>query len=844
MKLGVVFRAALRESRGSRGRLVFFTACLAIGVAAIVGVASLGTAIENGLRAQSRELLGADLSVSSRRPLPVELDALFAGRAGVERADVRELATMASDPAGGQSRLVEVKAVRGRFPFYGAIEIEPSGDFGAALTDESAIVAPELLETLGVRTGDSIAIGSARFRVAATIVLEPGRLDFALTAGPRVFLTLGGLARAELEGAGARIQNRALFRLPEQSARDALREEKRRLERDLPGAAYIDVQTHTEAQPTIRRAVERVERYLGLAALMSLVLGGTGVAMIVRAWLAARTPSIALLRCLGYRPREVFALYAGNVVLFALVGSFVGGLAGSLLPLLAPHLFADVLPAGLELEWEAWPLVRGLALGVAIALVFSVPPLTAVWRVAPARVLRSEAEPLPPDRRVQCAAFASLALGLYGAAWVQADDALDALFFTGGMAVLAALLALGAFALRRVAACLPRERLNPYVLHGLAALARPGSGVTGALVALGLGVLVVTTMALVESRLGERLRTALPKDAPSLFLLDVQPAQWPGVRAALEGAGASSIRHVPVVTTRLARIDGESVDEIAKRPRGSADGRRRSWRLTREQRITWMQELPPDNRVTAGELWSDPSPRELSIEEEYAEGLDVGVGSRLTFDVQGVEIEFLVTSLRRVEWESFGINFFLVAEPGALDDAPRFDLAAARLDAGAENSFRDALTREFPNVTVIQVRSILDKVLAVMARLALGVRLLGSFTILTGLVILCGVASASAVHRTREAALLKTLGVTRAGVGLLFATEFALIGLVAGFLGSGAALVLTFAFLDRVIELEAALPWWVVLPAAGASALLAAVCGVLACARALATRPIVSLRSG
>lgn len=842
MKLGLVFQAALRESRGARGRLVFFTACLSIGVAAIVGVAALTEAIEDGLRAQSRELLAADVAVDGRRALPPELDGFFANEPGVERTDVNELATMASSTKNGASRLVEVKAIRGRFPFYGTIGLEPAGDFATLLTNETAIVAPDVLEVFGAKVGDDIAIGKARFRIAAVVTAEPGRFDFALTIGPRVFLTLAGLERAQIADFGARIKHKALFRLPSDPSTTALSALKSRIERELPGAEYLNVETHSDAQPTVRRAIQRVERYLGLGALLSLVLGGTGVAMIVRAWLASRTGGIAVMRVLGYRPREILALYAGNVALFALAGSFVGGVAGSLVPLFLPHFMPGLLPAGFELGWEPAPIVRGLVLGVAIAIVFSIPPLTGIWRVPPSRVLRNEAEPLPPNRAVQVSAFTLLALGLTAAAWYQSHSLLYASMFTGGVGALAGLLALAALALRKLAALLPRARLNPYVLHGVAALSRPNAGITGAVVALGLGVLVVAAMGLVENRLVERLRKALPHDAPSVFLLDVQPDQWAGVRETLTREGATSISNVPVVTARLAQVDGVGVAELAAARKKEENPDRRTWMLTREQRITWMKELPSDNRIVDGTLWSDPSPREVSVEEEYAHDLGAHVGSKLVFDVQGVELEFLVTSLRRVEWESFGINFFLVAEPGALDDAPHFELGAARLEADAESRAQDALAREFPNVTLIRIRAVLEKVLKIMARLAIGVRILGSFTIATGIVILAGVVSASTLHRAREVALLKTLGVTRAGVAALFATEFALIGIVAGLIGSIAALVLAWIFLERAVELEAALPWWIALVAGLATGLLAALCGLLACARALTTRPIESLR--
>jgi len=384
--------------------------------------------------------------------------------------------------------------------------------------------------------------------------------------------------------------------------------------------------------------------------------------------------------------------------------------------------------------------------------------------------------------------------------------------------------------------------MSPYLWHGFAALARPNAGTTGAVVALGLGVLVIAAMALVESRLSEKLRTALPSDAPSAFLLDVQPAQWEGVRALLEESGATSVKDVPVVTARLSAVDGVDVGTLAERARLDDDPDRRTWMFTREQRLTWMQDLPRDNRLVAGDLWNDPTADEVSVEEDFARDLGAQIGSRLEFNVQGVTMDLVVTSIRSVDWESFGINFFLIAEPGVLDRAPHFALAAARLDADSEARTQDALTREYPNVTMIRVRTILEKLMKILAQLAIGVRVLGSFTILTGVVILAGVVSASSLHRAREVALLKTLGVTRAGVTVLFATEFALIGFASGLIGSLAAFALAWAVLERLIEFDSSLPWWSIPVAAFGTAVLSAVCGLIASAKALTARPIESLR--
>jgi putative ABC transport system permease protein len=242
--------------------------------------------------------------------------------------------------------------------------------------------------------------------------------------------------------------------------------------------------------------------------------------------------------------------------------------------------------------------------------------------------------------------------------------------------------------------------------------------------------------------------------------------------------------------------------------RGDGQIDRPRWVLTREQRLTWMRELPPDNRLVEGALWSDPATNEVSLEQEFAADLGAGLGSVLRFDVQGVPVELTVTSIRTVEWESFSINFFLVAEPGALDAAPHALLGAARIDAADEQPFQDELARAFANVTPIRVRAVLEKVMDVLGKLAVGVRMLGGFTIAVGLLILAGVASAGAVHRGREVALLKALGVRRLTIAGLFATEFGLLGLVAGIVGGIAAAVLSWVFLDRIAEAGGPFAWW------------------------------------
>ena len=856
MKWRGVVAFVTRESRGARGRLAFFTACVAIGVAAVVGVAGLSGGLEDGLRARSRELLAADLAVRSYRPLPERLgDALASVAPGAQRVDVRELATMAgrvsASGAIDRSRLCELKVVESPYPLYGAIELDPPAALADLLDESSVVVAPELLSGLDLAPGDTLRLGGADFRIAGVVLEEPDRLDFQLTLGPRAFLTRSGFDRTSLLGVGNRVKYRALVRLPQDLPEPELDELAQDLHAALDDDAYLRIETHFEAQPGVRRGLERFSSFLGLVALLSLVLGGIGVAQVVRSWVGTRATDIAVLRCIGLLPREILGLHLAHVLFFATVGSVVGAAGGAALPPLLPLLAPDLLPPDLVRPWQPAAIARGLGLGIGVSTLFALPALTALWRVPPVLVLQSAARPLRAPLRVRCAAGFVLVAGILGSAWIQGGRLDFALGFTGTLGGAALALYLGARVLVRLAAAAPRARLGPTVAHGLAALARPGTGTVGAIVALGLGTLVVASMSLVETRLARELRGALPESAPSVFLVDVQPDQWDGVHDVLAGAGAADIDAVPVVMARLAALDGVPVKELtegrAPRPPesdGSPDRRGRSrWRLTREQRLTWFDELPGSNRLVEGELWRGDGIDEVSLEQEFAEGLDVGVGSEVTFDVQGVPFTFLVTSLRTVEWESFDINFFIGVEPGVLDDAPQMLLAAARLDAAREDVVQDLLVERFPNVTMIRIRPIIEKVAALLGRIAFGVRLLGGFTVLAGVAILAGSVAATQLERGREAALLKTLGVTRRGVGLLFATEFALSGLVAGALGGAGAFVLSWSFLERYIEVEANLSLGVLPLSMLATAVLAVLAGIAASARSLSVRPIETLRS-
>ncbi|MCB1055309.1 MAG: ABC transporter permease, partial [Acidobacteria bacterium] len=489
MSPSLYLRYLVRETRGAKGRLAFFIACLAVGVAAVVAVASLSDSLDTAVQREARQLLAADLKIEGRRPLPAELDGFVAGLDGARRSDLVELPTVvaAAGSAGspGASQLAEVKAVDGPYPFYGRLETDPDRPLSELLDDDTAVVAPELLQNLHLAVGDSLKIGGESFRIAGTVSSEPDRVGFSFTLGPRVLLSRTGLERAGLVGYGSRVEYSLLLELPAGTSRADLDRMAKELRELLPAEGGYRVETYAEAQPALRRGLRQMARFLGLVALVSLLVGGIGVAQTVRAWLAGRLDAIAVLKCLGLRPREILAVYLGQAALLGALGSLIGCGLGLLVPLLAPRILGDLVPADAIRLWQPWAALRGLGLGIGVAVLFSLPPLAAVRRIPPIRVLRRDTQPLPASRGAVAVMTLTLIAGVTALAAVQSSSWLLGLEFAGGAVAVTLVLAGAALAVTRGVAALPRERGSLWLRHGLAAVARPGAGTLGAIVALG-----------------------------------------------------------------------------------------------------------------------------------------------------------------------------------------------------------------------------------------------------------------------------------------------------------------------------------------------------------------------
>jgi len=827
-----VFRLAWRETRGAWRHFGYFFACITLGVSALVGVGSFADSLERTVARSAKSLMGGDVEIRSTLPLSVDATALVPEpRGGVEVTRVRELVAMAQAGA-QQTQLVELKAVEPGYPFYGELVTDPARALPTLIGDGRALVHESLLARLGLRVGDHLRVGASDLTISGVILKEPDRAVGVFSLGPRVLIAAADLDRTGLIRPGSRVRYRTLFRLPEGRDAQVFRD---RLALALPAAQRVA--TYTQAQPGLRRFWDQLTMYLGLTGLVALMVGGIGVAVSVNAFVREKQSAIATMKALGAGWRVLLSAYLLQTALLGLGGSALGALLGSLVqPLLAPAL-TRLLPIDLTLSFSPRAVLGGLAMGVAVTLLYALWPLLQIRRVPPALILRSEVEPRLHGRRPWKAAI-PIAAGLAALALWQAGSWKIGALFAGGLAGALLLLALGA---RTVVALARRVHWrSPAWRQAAANLHRPGSHAGPVLVSLGLAVTLIVSIALLERSLRSQLVDRSPGSTPAFFFIDVQPDQAEPFARLVEGHGATAAAELtPVVRSRLASVNGAPIAQTGKALREDA------WYLTREYVLTWAKEPPGHNTVVAGRWWTpEEAAREplISVEDEIARQLGVGLGDTLTFDIQGVPVSARVTSLRHVDWRSFTSNFFVIFSPGALEGAPTTFIATVRARPEREGALQSAVVAAFPNVTAIPIREVLERVTAVLDQIALAVRLVAAFSIGAGLIVMAGALAITRRQRLYQSVILKTIGATRGFVSRVFAIEYALLGAAAGVAGSALAAGLAWAVLRWAFDV----PWqWA--PATLVAGVLAAtglalVVGFLGTRRLLGRKPLGVLR--
>ena len=814
-----------RELRS--GEPYLLAIALVLTVAAITAVGFFTDRIEQAMHRQGGELIAADLMLDSSAPIPGRY-ADQARSLGLQTASTFEFPSVVMGDRGPQ--LVQVKAVDSAYPLRGELRVrrglqEAVEQSAAGPPPGEVWLEPRLVHLLEAAPGDSLGLGEARPRIGRLIDYEPDRSANLFQLAPRAMINTEDLAATGLVTPASRVR----YRLLVAGSTEDLAAFKRKVAARLqPNLRLIDA---TQARPEFSSAVERASRFLHLATLVTLLVAGAAIALASRRLVERQTDAVAVMRCLGARPHLLIRVFTLRLVLFGLgacaLGCLVGYLAQAGLALLLVDWFGPGLPA---------PSLRPLAVGIGTGLVsllgFALPPLLQLARVSPLRALRRDlGTPRVSAAAAVLAAASALTLLIF---WQAGEAGLAWRLLVGVGGALIALVVTVALLVRTAGALAGRTR-GVWRL-GLAALTRRPAGALLQIAGFGLGILALLLLAVVRVDLVRTWQDSLPDGAPDHFLVNIQPHELGPLREFFTANGLHYSGLFPMIRGRLIRINNEEVD-----PDAYADPAVQRL-AAREHNLTWSDRPQADNRIVAGRWWGGPEATpQLSVEEGFAGALGVNLGDWLTFQVSGREIQAPITSLRRVQWDSFNVNFFIIAPRSLLEEEPATYVTSFHLPENGE-ALMPALVREHPSVTLFDVDALIGQVRQIMDRGVLAVEYVFLFTLAAGVLVMYAGIHASLEERRSEHGVLRTLGARRGQLLGSLAVEFAAAGLLAGLLASIFAELTAWVLASELFGLEFQLNPWLWLAGVAGSALLVGSAGTLATYPLVIRPPLQTLR--
>jgi len=826
---GAVRLAARLLARDWRsGELLVLTAALVTAVTALTAVGFLTDRVGQAVAERAAESLAADLRLRAGDRLP-ESHLELAASHGLETARLTSMPSVVF--AGETSALSALTAASDGYPLRGNLEVATRlGELGV-VTDAlpapgEAWAAPGLLARLGVDSGAEVEIGEARFTLTRVLTLRPDEGFNFVDLAPTLLINDADLAATGLIRPGSRVTWRQLFA----GDRADVSRFKAELEPLLdPAERLRDIE---DASPQVQAAMDRSGRFLNLASLVSVLLAAIAVAMSARRYALRHRDRVALMKCLGAQQVFVRRVNRVQVLLLALVGGVVGIVLGYFAQLALAWLVRDFIGQSLPPPGIA-PVWLGLVTAACILGGFALPDLARMGRTPPLRVLRADVE--PPRLRHGLAYLAAIAALVALLTWLVRDIGLAAAVFAGA-AVTFALLGVAGWVMVRATRHF-RGAGGAGWRFGLANLSRRGAESVAQVVAFGLGIMVLLVLSLVRNDLMDSWQASLPEDAPNRFMINVQQYEVEPIRALLDSRGVTVPPFVPMVRARLTAINDQAIGAMTfEHPEGERWARR-------EANLTWSDRPQDSNTVLEGEFWSPgTTTNEVSVEQEFASELGVGIGDTLAFDIAGEPLQATITSIREVAWDSFQPNFFMVLTPAALAGYPGTWINSVHLPPGAEDATLEVM-RQFPSVSVIDLDAILAQVRSVMDRAAFAVQAVFAFTLLAGLAVLWAAVQSTRDARAFESAMLRTLGASRRRVLAGVASEFFAIGLLAGVLATAGATLAGYLLATRVYDLEYRFNLALTLAGPILGMLFVGIAGLLATRRVIGTPPIRVLRA-
>jgi putative ABC transport system permease protein len=840
---GFIWKMAWRDSRSSRRRLLVFSISITLGIAALVSIGSFRNSLAQAIDEQARTLIGADLIVIGSRPFTPQEEEFFRSLGGPQAREVR-FTTMAVFPNGG-TRLVQVRALGGAFPFYGTMETDPPAAAAELSQGRRIIVDESVLIQFGARVGEAVKLGELEFTVAGGLRKVPGEASAAASFAPRVYIPLQDLGATNLLQPGSIARYRNYVKFPDGADANAL-VAKLSPQIEKFGLEYDTVERRKRE---LGRALENLYRFLNLVGFVALLLGAVGVASAIQAHLQQKHKTGAILRCLGASARSTVVIYLLQAAAMGLVGATAGAALGLVLQRVFPAVLQSfiALPIPTTISWE--PVIRGMLIGFVTCVLFALPALLRFRRLSPLLIIRASVEDdAAPRRRDVLVLFTYfvIAASVTAFAIAQSETVVRGLAFAGGLFVAVAIFAAMARLLMVLVKRFFPSGWSFAVRQGLANLYRPNNRTLLLTVALGLGTFLMLNLYLTREVLLSQFSNVGASDQPNIFLFDIQPDQAQEVAETVRSFGLPVIQEAPIVSMKLAEIKGRPTADILRDPQRKIP----EWQLQRDYRVTYREGMTETEKLTAGE-WvgrvenfqpTDVVP--ISIDREIARDFDAVVGDELVFDVQGVPIRTRIASTREIDWRRFQTNFFVVFPVGVLENAPGFHVLVSRVNDAAQSAqLQSAVVTKFPNVSAVDLMSVIETVDSILSKVALVIRVMSLFTVGAGLVVLASTIWSGRFQRLKESVLLRTLGASRAQIWKILCAEYAALGLLASTTGIVLAVISSWALARFVFELSYAPPVWPLLIAAGAVTLLTVAIGLLTSRGIGNTPPLEILRA-
>ncbi|GAA0721292.1 ABC transporter permease [Aquimarina litoralis] len=804
-----LFKMAWRDGRASISRLLLFMASIILGIAAVVSIQLFSTNLKQNIQGQSKSLLGADYIIDSRQQPNEKVKSIIDSL--VPDAYEVNFPSMAAFPKNGAAKLVRVRGMEGSFPFYGDLETTPENAANTYQQKGGVLVDATVLLQYDLKAGDSIKLGVITFPIIGAINSMPGSSGIGTSVAPTVLIPYRFVEKTELLQVGSRKEYQYFFVDPDKDL-----DELEKVLDPILDDENADLDTHTSSSRQIGRSYDNLGRFLNLAAFIALLLGCIGIASSVHIYIKEKLTDVAVLKCIGASRKQSFLIYLIQIAIMGLIGGLVGAIIGIGLQYALPELLQEFLPFDIEITTAPQPIIMGLLLGMFMSVLFALLPLLGTWYVSPLEVLRISEKPAVRSRKTKIVAFGAIIIFvlLFGI-WIFGDLKFAAAFVMGVFVTFAILAGISVLFIKTIKRYFPAS-WGFTARTSLLNLFRPNNQTMVLILAIGLGTFLISTLYFTKDILLAKTQLDNSADQANLILVDIQPEQREAAINTLEENNSEVLNNLSIVTMRMQKIKGIATNDIRKDTTSTI----REWVLNHEFRTTFRDSLIASETVVEGEWIKEIESGEdvmISISEGLAKDAQIGLGDKVVFNIQGVLMETIVGSIRKVDWTRLQLNFMVVFPKGVLEQAPQFHVLTTYVpDTNKSASLQQQLVSKFPNVTVFDLRQIYTVIEDILQKISWVINFMAFFSILTGLIVLIGSVRTSKYQRIKESVLLRTLGAKSKQILRITALEYLYLGILGSLAGILLSLISSQLLATLLFEepfVPSGIPFMVFLPA-------------------------------